>query len=452
MKELASIVAPTIDLCGQHEHQQLLNVATHVAMLDAWAGETTAAPLAVYQEAFEAAQKAARELARVQEAASASTTALSDARFVLKRIDEVSPQLGEYEEILADLEKIEHAEALAVATNTAHGALSGEGGALDALGSAIAALATGGRYDSSLGAMADSLREVSFVLEDVSRDALDYCESLEFDPEVLAIKQERLAAYQGILRLYGPRVEDVLAAREQAADVVSLADDSEARIAAAQRGVDEAEAALAQAAALLDQAREQAAPHFAAAVGAQMARLEMGSAQLVCDVRPLPRKSWTRVGSSAVEFLFKPGSAMTARPLARIASGGEISRVMLATKVVLGAHDDVDTLVFDEVDAGVGGSTAHALAEVLADLAQTHQVIVVTHLAQVAVRGERHYVVRKSDVDGEEGVPETRLVALEPSERPREIARMLSGDLTEASLAHAQELLDKARLDKVATK
>ena len=175
-----------------------------------------------------------------------------------------------------------------------------------------------------------------------------------------------------------------------------------------------------------------------------MARLEMGSAQLVCDVRPLPRKSWTRVGSSAVEFLFKPGSAMTARPLARIASGGEISRVMLATKVVLGAHDDVDTLVFDEVDAGVGGATAVALADVLADLARTHQVIVVTHLAQVAVRGEAHYVVRKAE--GESGMPETDLQRLSAEERPAEIARMLSGDVTEASLAHAQEMLEQAGL------
>ena len=154
------------------------------------------------------------------------------------------------------------------------------------------------------------------------------------------------------------------------------------------------------------------------------------------------------MGSSAVEFLFKPGSAMTARPLTRIASGGEISRVMLAMKVVRGSHDAVDTVGFDEVDAGVGGTTAQALAEVLADLAKTHQVIVVTHLAQVAVHGDRHYVVRKYEADGEVGIPETHLVALESSERPQEIARMLSGDITETSLAHAQELLEKAHPSK----
>ena len=145
----------------------------------------------------------------------------------------------------------------------------------------------------------------------------------------------------------------------------------------------------------------------------------------------------------AVEFLFRPGAGMQARPLARIASGGEVSRVMLAVKVVLGEVDDVDTLVFDEVDAGVGGSTAVALADVLADLARTHQVIVVTHLAQVAVRGQAHYVVRKAA--GDEGaMPETDLRQLPESERPAEIARMLSGDATETSLAHAREMLARA--------
>jgi len=125
---------------------------------------------------------------------------------------------------------------------------------------------------------------------------------------------------------------------------------------------------------------------------------------------------------------------MQARPLARIASGGEVSRVMLACKVVLGTHDDVDTLVFDEVDAGVGGTTAHALSDVIADLARTHQVIVVTHLAQVAVRGGVHYVVKRNG-------SETDLARVEGEDREREIARMLSGTATETSLAHARELL-----------
>ena len=441
--ELARAVAPTIDLCGQHEHQQLMKTSQHVRMLDAWAGEAVAQAHAVYENAFATANAAAAELARVREAGEASSAKLDEARFVLQRIDAVDPREGEYDELLEELARVEHAETLAVAVSTAHEALAGEEGAIDALGSAISALDGAARFDAKLGEFAEALREAGYVLEDMARETRDYREGVEFDPEVLAQQQERMASLQGLLRMYGPRMEDVLARRAEAADLVSLVDDAAERERAAQQELDRAEEALAQAAAALSEARAEAAPRFAEAVCAQMDRLEMGGAQLVCDLAPLERGQWTKVGPQAVEFLFCPGAGMQARPLARIASGGEVSRVMLAVKVVLGEVDEVDTLVFDEVDAGVGGSTAVALADVLADLARTHQVIVVTHLAQVAVRGQAHYVVQKAA--GDEGaMPETDLCQLDSAERPAEIARMLSGDATETSLAHARELLERA--------
>lgn len=441
--ELTRAAAPAIDLCGQHEHQRLMKPAEHLRMLDAWAGADVAAALGAYQEAFAQAKDAAAELDRVRAAGEASTARLDEARFTLRQIDAVDPQEGEYDELSAELARSEHAETLATAADAAHAALSGDGGALDALGSAISALEGAARFDESLGAHADSLREAGYILEDVAREARDYRDGVEFDPELLAEKQERMAAMQGLMRAYGPRMEDVLARRAEAAELVSLVDDAAEREAAAQRAVDEAEARLAEAARTLAAARGQAAPRFSEAVTAQMARLEMGGAELACSLEDLPREAWTRAGSQSVEFLFRPGAGMQARPLARIASGGEISRVMLAVKVVLGQVDDVDTLVFDEVDAGVGGSTAKALADVLADLAETHQVIVVTHLAQVAVRGQAHYVVRKAE--GEGGMPETDLRKLADDERPAEIARMLSGDATETSLAHAREMLAAAQ-------
>ncbi|MDY3982094.1 DNA repair protein RecN [Paraeggerthella sp. LCP19S3_G8] len=438
--ELARVVAPTIDLCGQHEHQRLMRPVSHVRMLDAWAGEAVADALAAYEAAFSQADAAAAELARVREAGASTSAKLAEARFVLQRIDAVSPREGEYEELAADLARAEHAETLAMAANAAHGALASEGGAVDALGVAVSALDAAARHDGKLGEYADALREAGYVLEDIARETRDYRDSVEFDPEVLSQQQERMAALQGLLRAHGPRMEDVLACREEAADLVSLVDDAAERERAAQQAVDRAEQALADAASVLDAARADAAPRFAAAVTQHMGRLEMGGAQLVCSIQALDRSVWTKTGASSVEFLFRPGSGMQARPLARIASGGEVSRVMLAIKVVLGESDDVDTLVFDEVDAGVGGSTAVALADVLADLARTHQVLVVTHLAQVAVRGHAHYVVRK--VDGASGMPETELRRLSAQDRPAEIARMLSGDATDASLAHAREMIE----------
>ena len=442
VKELTARVASTIDLCGQHEQQQLMKPAAHVRMLDAWAGDAVALPQRDYKQAFSQAKAAADELDRVLHAGEASSAKLDDARFTLQRIDAVGPREGEYEELSARLARAEHAEALAMAANRAHEALGGDEGAIDLLNSAIAALDEGGRFDADLAALADSLREAGFVLEDVARTARDYRDGVEFDPEELEQDQERMSALQGLLRAYGPRMCDVLAARDEAADLVSAVDDAAERERAARKKVDAAERELAQVAQVLDDARRAAAPRFAEAVTAQMSRLEMGGAELLCEVRALPRESWTQTGSSEVEFLFRPGAGMQARPLARIASGGEVSRVMLAIKVVLGQADSVDTLVFDEVDAGVGGSTAVALADVLADLSRTHQVIVVTHLAQVAVRGDAHYTVSK--IAGEDGKPQTSLQQLSADERPAEIARMLSGDATQASLAHAREMLEGA--------
>ena len=450
--ELAAQVAPHIDLCGQHEHQRLMKPAEHIKMLDAWAQDEIAQPKAAFIEAFFQAKEAARQLERVREATQASSVRLDEARFILRQIDAVGPREGEYEELSAELARAEHSETLATAAQEAYAALSQEGGALDSVGRACSALENAARYDVSLGEYAASLREASYLLEDVARETRAYRDSVEFDPQLQNERQERMAALQGLLRSYGPCMEEVLARRAEAAELVSLVDDADLQIEAAQRICDEAEEKLAQAAEMLERTRSEVAPRFAEAVSQQMARLEMGKAQLVCQLDDLPRSQWNASGSQAVEFLFRPGAGMQARPLARIASGGEISRVMLAIKVVLGQMDEVDTLVFDEVDAGVGGAAANALAEVLVDLAKTHQVLVVTHLAQVAVRADAHYLVCKqvlppeapSEAQANEAIPETELRLLSKEERPAEIARMLSGDSTDASLAHAREMLAAA--------
>jgi DNA repair protein RecN (Recombination protein N) len=243
------------------------------------------------------------------------------------------------------------------------------------------------------------------------------------------------------MRSYGPDISDVFARRERAAELVSAARDGDKLLREAKRAVDLAETGLAKAADHLDEVRGQAAPLLAQAVTEQMSFLEMGSAELEVSLERLPRAQWTSAGPSRVELLYRPAAGMTARPLRRIASGGEVSRVMLACKVVLGEADATETLVFDEVDAGVGGATAVALATVLARLAQTHQVIVVTHLAQVAVRGSRHYLVSKRDASEDDRIPQTVIAPIEGEDRVAEIARMLSGNAGSAALAHAREML-----------
>lgn len=441
VRELSERVSPLIDLCGQHEHQRLLDASSHVDMVDAWAGAGVAATLEAYRTALAAAQEAARELARVEEASRTQGSRLEEARFAYERICDVDPKPGEYEELEERLPRFEHAEALAGCAHEAAEALSGEGGSLDALNAAILELSRMGRVDAKLAEFADELTGAAITLEDAAAELRRYRDSVDFDPAELAQAQERFSAFKGLLRQWGPRMEDVFARRDEAAELLSLVDDADARVRRAREARDAAEDALACAARDLTKRRNTAAPRFCREVGKQMARLEMGRAELVWDSRELPRERWTAQGPCACELLYRSGAGLTPRPLRRIASGGELSRVMLAAKVVLGESDAVDTLVFDEVDAGVGGATARSLAQVLADLARTHQVIVVTHLAQVAVQGSVHYVVRRSD---EGDMPETRLVRVEGSDRVTEVARLLSGDASDESLAHAKQLLSEA--------
>lgn len=441
VRELSSAIGSTIDLCGQHEHQRLLDPSVHVELLDAWAGERVAAAREAYLGSLAEAREAARELARVEELGRAADERLDEASFVLRQIDEVGPSQEELDELEGALPRVEHAETLLRAAGGAHEGIAGDGGATDALGDALGWLRDASAYDSSLGALSDRLESALIDIEDLAGELRAYRDSVELDPEELERMQERMAAFRRLMRSYGPGMADVLARREQAAELVAAARDGGERQRRAREALQEAEARLSAAADALDEARAEVAPRLVRAVSAQMAELEMGSAELSVQAERLPRRQWGAAGPSRIELLYRPAAGLTARPLRRIASGGEVSRVMLACKVVLGEADGTETLVFDEVDAGVGGATAVALARVLARLARTHQVIVVTHLAQVAVVGQRHYLVSKSDED----VPETSLVPLEGERRVEEIARMLSGDVGEVSLAHARDMLDTAR-------
>lgn len=440
VRELATRVGSMIDLCGQHEHQSLLDSANHVRMVDSWAADTIAPILDDYRAKLHVARAAAAELARVTEASRSKGALLDEARFTVERISEVDPRLGEYEELEESLPRAEHAEALASAANDAQSLLSEENAALDSLNGAIAELQRMAGVDKKLSEFADSLAEASILIEDAAADLRRYRDSVDFDPEELARQQDRFAQLKGLLRQYGPTMDDVFARLESSKELLSLVDDAEERVKRARLELDAAESDLVQAARALMKARSVAGPRFCREVVRQMARLEMGGAEVLWDERELPRERWTDSGPSICELLYRSGSGLTPRPLKRIASGGELSRVLLAAKVVMGSADHAGTLVFDEVDAGVGGATARSLATVLADLAKTHQVIVVTHLAQVAVVADAHYVVRKADTGS--GIPETSLVPVEGDERVAEIARMLSGDSSPESLAHARAMLD----------
>lgn len=439
--DLAEVVGSGIDLCGQHEHQQLMRPASHLRMLDSWIGGELDAPLRAYRDELEVATAARSRYDELRATGQADSARLDEARFILGRIDAVNPQLGEYDELLAEARRMENIEDLARSAGGAHDAISGEGGALDSLNQAISLLTAAGRIDSRLGNEARALSDACYILEDAVRVIDAAIPDLDsFDPAQLEEVQNRLSLFQGLMRTYGPTMDEVLKRREQAAEVLALYSNIDEAILAAKRDLQAAEAALVKAADALSAVRAQYAPQFASEVNAVLAQLEMPGCSLSYDIRRMDRARWGESGPDQVAFAFKPTPDSEPRPLSRIASGGELSRVTLAVKAVLGRADTAETLVFDEVDAGVGGKAALAVGEVLAQLARTHQVIVVTHLAQIAVLADAHFVVERAGKVS----PETRLRQVEGDDRVAEIARMLSGALDAASLAHAAEMLDAA--------
>jgi DNA repair protein RecN (Recombination protein N) len=442
VRDLAEGLGPLVDLHGQHEHQALLSPARHAGYLDRFAGEGAAVALARWHEAHGA-------LAAVLAVRDELAAALGDRerhldylRFQVGEIDAVAPMIGEDEEVEALLPRLRHGERLKQASSSAWDALRGETGASDRGAEAASSLHTVDGVDPALDGLAGELAATLATLDDLGARLRDYGDAVEYDPEALNEAEARLSALATLKKKYGPALADVIAARDAAELRIATLDAGEAGLAEAEAAVEAARGDLRRAAVEVTAAREAAAPRFTAALADAAADLALAGATFRVAIEELPEQRWTREGPQHVEFLFSPAAGEPPRPLSRIASGGEISRVMLALKSVLGEADDTGVLVFDEVDAGIGGKTAVAVGRRLAQLARTRQVLVVTHLAQVAAFADAQFTVAKAEVDGR---TVTTVCEVTGDGRAAEIARMLSGSDSDASMVHARELLVEAR-------
>ncbi|MDR0350353.1 MAG: DNA repair protein RecN [Coriobacteriales bacterium] len=448
---LAERIGPLVDLHGQHEHQSLLAPAVQLAYLDRYAGEKGARALANYQGAWDACLAAADALEELRQASQASEQTLAAARQTVRDMEATAPQPGEYEELEQQLPILRNGESLAFASQAALDALRGgqEGqGALDALAAASRVLAQQAGVDVRLDELASQLESVVVTADDLAVSLRAYRDSVEFDPRALEAALDRLGALEALRRRYGTRMEDVFAAWQEATQQLALTGNLHERLEAAEAQLTDAEQALEAAACKLTQLRAQTAERFARDLSSSLRELALEGASVAFSLQELPRAAWTRSGPVRYELTWQPSEAGTPRPLAKIASGGELSRVMLAIKTLQAAPDGQVSLVFDEVDAGIGGVAATAVAERIRMLASAQQVIVVTHLAQIAAVADRQFVVEKTLADG---AAATSIREVFGDERVAEIARMLAGSTDEVALAHARRLLESARGDEGAT-
>jgi DNA repair protein RecN (Recombination protein N) len=455
---LAELAESSIAVHGQSDQSRLLQPARQREALDRYAGEPVSAPLTRYVEAYDELQETEAELADLVTRARERSQEADVLRFGLDEIEAVDPQPGEAGALALEAARLGQADTVRAAIDVARAALLGgdtteAADAVGLLGAARSALESAGLDDPELEALIGRLKEVGYLVADLGADLASYGSGIEADPARLAVVEERRAAVTRLLRKYteepavadpdrDPVAEALAWAQRAAARLTTLEGDDD-RIGALRARRDELRATMAAQAAEVSRARAGAAKRFAAAVSAELAALAMPNAEVQVDVRS--REEYARHGLDDVELLLRPHAGAPARPVQKGASGGELSRVMLAIEVVFAGADPVPTFVFDEVDAGVGGKAAVEVGRRLAALARTAQVIVVTHLPQVAAFADQHLVVHKAD-DG--SVTSSGVTRLDDSGRVAELSRMLAGqERSAAAQAHAEELLAAARDD-----
>jgi DNA repair protein RecN (Recombination protein N) len=445
--QLAEIAADLCDIASQHESVSLTDPSTHVEFLDAFGklGEERVS-LAAQVDALSAVT---RDLAAASAQARGRTEREDFLRWQLSEIEEVDPRDGEETELEQERARLRHADRLQAATRRAAERLyEGEAAICDELARVAADVDQAAAIDGSLAPYARVVESARAELSDAARALGRYADGVEASPERLTQVEERAFRLQKLLRKHGPTTTDLLAHRASLARELESLSDASDRVgelgAEKVRRVDLAGAA----ARALSRKRRGAADHLADAIGVELAQLGMGRARVVVDVTPavggadsllVDGARLTRFGIDRVEFLIAPNRGEEPRPLAKIASGGELSRALLALKRVLADQGPAGTYVFDEVDAGVGGAVAEVIGRAIGDIARHRQVVCITHLPQIAAQADAHFTVDKSESRGR---THTRVRRLSQAERVDEIARMLGGiKVSDATRRAAAEML-----------
>jgi len=452
---VADVVRPLVEVHGQHEFQDLLRPGVQRDLLDRYAGEAVLGPRAAFAAGWRRLRAVTRELDELVARAREREREIDLLRHQLDEIAAAQVRVGEEAELAAEAERLANAEALQQSAALAHQLLEDDedAGAATALGAAARAVHGPGAHDRALGELAERAQSLAAEVGDLASSLRAYAEGVLVDPGRLEEVNVRMALLRDLERKYGDDEEAVLAFAGKAAARLAELEGGTLRSEALEAEAAELRRDLAGTGAALTAARQQAADRLGEALRAELADLAMPSARVEVAVEQDPDDDGglevdgrclaaTEDGLDRVDVRLAAHPGAPLRPLGRAASGGELSRVMLALRVVLAGVDRTPTLVFDEVDAGVGGRTAAAVGRRLAQLARRHQVLVVTHLPQIAAHADRHFTVEKHSA---EGTTSTDVRLLDDAGRVGELSRMLAGmEGSGLAQAHAEELLAAA--------
>ncbi|WP_269810968.1 DNA repair protein RecN [Kineosporia sp. NBRC 101677] len=479
---LGELAGDLVAVHGQSDQIRLQSTAKQRESLDRFGGTTVAKALAAYRKTYGELRRTEKKHQEITQQFAERAAEAERLRAGLEEIEKVAPQPGEDHELKAESQRLSHAEGLQQAAATANQAMSGgaEAGGYDVAGlinTVRRALEGGAAHDPALGELARRATEIGYLVDDLSTECASYAAGVEADPVRLAAVEDRRATLSHLVRGYGEDVDATLAWAQQASVRLLELDNDEQAVDELAAQVAQLRQKLAQQAVTLTKARRAAAARLGKAVTAELQELSMAGSRLFVEVSHRPDEDGLVLaadstidltdpagdtatmlgegppvafgpdGADEIEMLLAPHPGASPRPLGKGASGGELSRVMLGLEVVLGAVDPVPTFVFDEVDSGVGGKAALGIGRRLARLARNSQVLVVTHLPQVAAFADQHLLVRKAH-SGE--VTSSGVHTLDTDGRIRELARMLGGlEDSGSAQAHAEELLEMAEADRL---
>ncbi len=436
-----------VDIHGQHEHQSLLRPATHIKMLDMYAAEDIEDLLLEVQASYKVISDIKNELGKINLSPEEVQRELELVKYQLDEIEKAALKDGEDDEVESQLHYLKNFEDIHHVMHGAYEAISSEDGINNGLSRLLRDLISVEKYDDSIKRIREDLEAVYFSVENLNSDIREYAENVEFSPEQLYTVEERLNVINDLKRKYGQSVDDinsyaqVLSARlEELENHTDHVDGLEKKLVEAERQFD----ALAN---TLSMKRKAAAAAFDEHIMKELHDVNMKDANFKTSVEE--SDSRRSDGRDSVEFLISTNPGQPLKPLKKVVSGGELSRIMLSIKLILGKLDAMPTLVFDEVDTGISGRTASVVGEKLQKISDSHQVICVTHLPQIAVMADQHLFIEKHT---EEENTVSSVKALDYESRILEIGRLIGGDIiTDVTRVHAIELIEQANSRKMSS-
>ena len=439
---LRQAAALLIDIHGQHEHQSLLHKDKHLAILDQFSREEMASVKDALKDSYREYMILKKEMDGAITDEGKRLSEISFLQYQIEEIENANLQDGEEEQLDKAFRKMSHARQMMESVAAAHGMTGYEGAssAGDLVGRALRELSSVEKYDEAIGGLISMLTDIDGLLNDFNRELADYESGLTFDESVYHETEDRLNLIQRLKTKYGSSIAEILAHQAECQEELEKLDDYENYLSGLRMKLDQAEKELKDLSDKLTTIRRANAAVLQERIKAALIDLNFLDVRFEIHCEPLGH--YTENGQDSIEFMISTNPGETVKPLGKVASGGELSRIMLAVKSVLADADAIETLIFDEIDTGISGRTAQKVSEKMALIGKEHQVICITHLAQIAAMADQHFLIEKKTKDA---VTRTHIYPLTEEKSVEELARILGGaKITDTVIQSAKEMKNLA--------